>query len=684
MVGKGKTAVKPVADKMPTESTIKNSSNRSKSPNKPKSPGRRKSTERNKSPTLRRSPGRAKSTERTKSPARQKNPSRSSPARTNSETIPRPPTPTRTRVRSPARVKSTSVPKTSTPIQTAVKSSTKNIELQTDKEKGTEDVRPKKQKIIIDTDTDSDNASVPEIKEKPKAAVRGRTRRIDIESTAVEDVKKSSNSESIDALSTIRRFTRSSQNREIEKVMHLKHFDSLTVIKRLGEFSDEDELNEKKSQRELKEYAGNKKFDECGGLYGALFLIPAVPLSLIMLYTFCTQADCSFSNLSKLNGLKSYTTYFDAKSYLGIVAYFTLLAILTAIPAGGVKVNGPPNKSGKFEYRLNGLLSCLTLLIISAALLFKKIDVANYLVNHVSQFLVGSIILGIGASVLAYIRSFYVPVSALNSFAVGKNGLYGFFIGREINPRLFSIVDLKLLFFRASIIGTVLLDLAFVYNNLDPQYRIVNSESTFTITPKLSSIQPTLLIFTILHVYYFLDSLIFESSWLTSFTHQQEGFGYLLVLSYCISPFLNALLIKYVVENNVELAWWKLLLSLVVYAAGLFLYRKSNNQKDAFRKNPYSPFIANLETIPTTQGKKLLASGLWGIVRHPNYLGDIIMHISWLPFVFSLLPSLPIILTILILVHRSLRDNHHCKQKYGAAWDRYRNKVRYLLLPKVY
>lgn len=43
-------------------------------------------------------------------------------------------------------------------------------------------VRPKKPKIIVDTDTDSDNAeSVPEKIEKPKAMVRGRSRRKDVE-----------------------------------------------------------------------------------------------------------------------------------------------------------------------------------------------------------------------------------------------------------------------------------------------------------------------------------------------------------------------------------------------------------------------------------------------------------------------------------------------------------------------
>jgi len=35
-----------------------------------------------------------------------------------------------------------------------------------------------------------------------------------------------------------------------------------------------------------------------------------------------------------------------------------------------------------------------------------------------------------------------------------------------------------------------------------------------------------------------------------------------------------------------------------------------------------------LETLPTARGKKLLVSGWWGLVRHPNYLGDIIIQIS--------------------------------------------------------
>lgn len=94
--------------------------------------------------------------------------------------------------------------------------------------------------------------------------------------------------------------------------------------------------------------------------------------------------------------------------------------------------------------------------------------------------------------------------------------------------------------------------------------------------------------------------------------------------------------------------------------------------------------VLDLEAIPTTQGKKLLASGFWGIVRHPNYLGDIIIQLCWLPFLSSSPPLLTVIFSIIFLLHRAIRDNARCKQKYGSAWDRYCNKVKYVLIPKVY
>ncbi|KAJ8962387.1 hypothetical protein NQ318_018371 [Aromia moschata] len=523
---------------------------------------------------------------------------------------------------------------------------------------------------------------MPEVKEKPKAAVRGRTRRTDMEIEPEDKVElRHPLTEEIHSLGLVRRFTRASQNREVERVVHLKHFDSVSVTKKLGEFSDEEESLIKKSQAEFQALPESKILTEFGGVFGALLMIFTLPLSVVALYMSCDEAACSFTKLPNLQKYKLLPTYFDAQSILGVVAYVVILALLSALPFGGPKVSALPNKHGKFDYVMNGFFSLFVLLLIGIGLELKDIHIADYIVEHTFHLLIASILLGIILSVFVYIRSFYVPVSALNPRTVGKHGIYAFFMGREMNPRIFSIIDLKLLFLRVLCIGTVLLDFAYLYHSLEAP---ISKTEMDTFDPKLLTLQPTLLVFVVLHSIYFLDFLIFESGSVTTFEIQQEAFGYMLAMSYLVYPFFTTSVVKYIAEHGVEVDSWKLILTSLVFALGYILYRGSNNQKDAFRKNPYSPALSHLETIPTTQGKKLLVSGFWGIIRHPNYLGDILIHLSFVPFVVCALPVIYPYLTVLILIHRSRRDNARCKQKYGAAWDRYCNRVKYVLLPKVY
>lgn len=91
-----------------------------------------------------------------------------------------------------------------------------------------------------------------------------------------------------------------------------------------------------------------------------------------------------------------------------------------------------------------------------------------------------------------------------------------------------------------------------------------------------------------------------------------------------------------------------------------------------------------MESIPTSQGKKLLISGYWSYVRHPNYLGDILIYLSWVPFAMCYPPVLVPYLSILMLLHRTVRDGKRCKDYYGPAWERYCHRVKYVLIPKVY
>lgn len=123
------------------------------------------------------------------------------------------------------------------------------------------------------------------------------------------------------------------------------------------------------------------------------------------------------------------------------------------------------------------------------------------------------------------------------------------------------------------------------------------------------------------------------------------------------------------------------------FFVGYMIYRISNKLKDEFRRNPYSPVVSKFEAILTPRGTKLIVSGLWGQVRHPNYLGDIIMHWSIAGislFTHDMVPYYPILTLTMVLMHRAYRDHVRCKTRYGTAWSQYCTQVRALIFKRIY
>ncbi|KAL0051038.1 hypothetical protein WJX82_000999 [Trebouxia sp. C0006] len=121
-------------------------------------------------------------------------------------------------------------------------------------------------------------------------------------------------------------------------------------------------------------------------------------------------------------------------------------------------------------------------------------------------------------------------------------------------------------------------------------------------------------------------------------------------------------------------------------AVGYCAFRGANSQKDTFRNHPNHPSVRHLQTLKTERGTQLITSGWWGIARHINYTGDWLMAWSWcLPCGFgSIVPYFYVIYFAVLLVHRQQRDEHACKRKYGADWDKYQAIVKYRLIPFVY
>ena len=95
--------------------------------------------------------------------------------------------------------------------------------------------------------------------------------------------------------------------------------------------------------------------------------------------------------------------------------------------------------------------------------------------------------------------------------------------------------------------------------------------------------------------------------------------------------------------------------------------------------------MSHLQFMQTKRGTKLLTSGWWGLARKINYTGDWIMGLSWclLCGFESIVPYFYAIYFAILLVHRSIRDDHMCKEKYGEDWEKYKDLVPYRFIPGI-
>ncbi len=132
----------------------------------------------------------------------------------------------------------------------------------------------------------------------------------------------------------------------------------------------------------------------------------------------------------------------------------------------------------------------------------------------------------------------------------------------------------------------------------------------------------------------------------------------------------------------------------LIGTAALFLFgwgisRGANLQKYTFKRWPERKFLGLIEPRYIEAGdRKILCSGLWGVARHFNYLGEGFLALSialafgyfanpWAWTYFAFIVSL--------FLWRQRDDDKLCAEKYGAEkWAEYRARVKYRIFPGVY
>ncbi|XP_042197343.1 7-dehydrocholesterol reductase isoform X2 [Callorhinchus milii] len=436
-------------------------------------------------------------------------------------------------------------------------------------------------------------------------------------------------------------------------------------------------------------------------LISVIFLLLCAPFIVFYFVMSCDQYQCAlsgpiidlYSGKSSIGEIWSRAPSFSwtaAKIYTIWVSWQVFLYMCvpdvchTFLPGyvGGVQ-SGARTPSGVInEYQINGLQAW----IITHVLWFAN---ANYfqwfsptiIFDNWIPLLWCANILGYAVATFAMIKAYLFPSNAEDCKFTG-NFFYNYMMGIEFNPRIGKWFDFKLFFNgRPGIVAWTLINLSFTAKQQELYGQVTNS----------------MILVNVLQAIYVLDFFWNESWYLKTIDICHDHFGWYLGWGDCVwLPYLYTLQGLYLVYNPVQLATTTAVSVLLLGLVGYYIFRMTNHQKDLFRRTDGKCKIWGKKpeyiecSYVSIDGKKyqskLMISGFWGVARHLNYTGDLMGSLAYcLACGFGhLLPYFYITYMTILLVHRCLRDEHRCVNKYGKDWKRYNDEVPYRLVPGIF
>ncbi|KAJ3070346.1 erg24, C-14 sterol reductase [Podochytrium sp. JEL0797] len=426
---------------------------------------------------------------------------------------------------------------------------------------------------------------------------------------------------------------------------------------------------------------------------------PPVPSS----WTSAGVMDLLADTFAETVGAVTWTQVVQAGAV--VVAWYAWQAVLYLVMPGKV-VPGTLIRDGtRLTYPINAFNSLLatyaTLFLLSAT---YGPTLLLWVAHNTLPLCLASTLLSILQSLALYAASFRATVLHTDAAKARKDGeevvagkrvpvlcaeggnsgypVYDFFIGRELNPRFYGFDFKYFCELRPGLIGWTVLNLA---NAVSQGVERSGGEAGWG--EVIGGVTNSMWLVYVFQGYYVVDALWNEQAILTTMDLTTDGFGFMLNFGDLVwVPFTYTLQSKYLTMFPQSLSTPVVAALVALKLFGLYVFRGSNGQKNAFRTNPDAPACKHLKFLETKSGSKLLVTGWWGVARHVNYTGDWLMALSWcLPTGFgSPIPYFYAFYFGILLWHREMRDEHKCRAKYGADWDRYCEKVKYRFIPGVY
>lgn len=349
-----------------------------------------------------------------------------------------------------------------------------------------------------------------------------------------------------------------------------------------------------------------------------------------------------------------------------LCVYVLVLGLHLILPArwtdGYVK-----DTAGKpLRYRLNGPL------VLAATIALWGLACRGGLLPW-NLFYVERWSMAAGACALGLVFTLAIVVPAP---PVKKSFLADLYLGRWENPRWAGgRVDAKMYLY---LVGAVLLELN------------VLSFAAHHVLQHPDRPSPGVLLYAGLFTFFVTEYLVFEKVHLYTYDLFAERVGFKLGWGCLVFyPFFYAVGL-WSVADKPDPGTPRLLLAVygLVFFSGWVLSRGANLQKFLFKTRPEARLFGLIAPEAVSGGgKQLLCSGFWGISRHVNYLGEILMSLGLalaLGYPGEIGPWLYPLYYVALLLPRERDDDRRCAAKYGPLWEEYCRRVPYRIIPRIY
>ncbi|KAF8752574.1 C-14 sterol reductase [Rhizoctonia solani] len=383
-----------------------------------------------------------------------------------------------------------------------------------------------------------------------------------------------------------------------------------------------------------------------------LLLCGRLPSSLVVI---------PFNFVRAVESIDWWKKLFDKEATIAYAAWYAFTVAAWWLLPGDWVEGTELRTGGRIQYKINAFSTMLLALGLTFGWI---INFGPQSFTFIYEHWVGLCTASLLNSFIQATWCYYISTKNedIRTLALGGNSgnvLYDWFIGRELNPSIGSF-DIKS--FNELRPGLIL----WLLCNISSACEQVTRRGTWIPTDSMGLV----LLFQGLYV---VDALYNEPAIFTTMDITTDGFGFMLAVGdLAWVPFTYSLQARYLAFNHSAIG-----------SSGEQTTKKTTSEmegtprvrRDIMWYRTRVETLADLSSLQTERGTRLLTSGWWGMCQHPNYLGDWIMSVSYsLPTGFNTpITYFYCIYFLILLLHRQTRDDEACRKKYGKDWATYTN-----------